>query len=264
MKIKLLLLFNTLSFVVTLFFNYMSSTGVISGKNVGDVSEKYNSLITPASYAFSIWGFIYLMLFGFIIFQWYSVYKLKDEKLVNDIGLWFIVSNFANAIWLVAWVNEAIFISLILIALLLFSLVRLVFRLRLEIWDAPLKTMFFVWWPITFYFGWIILATVLNFTSFLVSLQMDIKGGVEELLALIVLIVATIIYYLLIIKRNLREAALVGIWGLIAIAVNQFDINSIISYTSIILALVLLSVSGRHAFKNRDTTPINKIKRKEF
>lgn len=264
MKTKLLLLLNTLSFLVTLFFNYISSTGIISGKNVGEVSDKYNSLITPASYAFSIWGFIYLMLFGFIIFQWYSTYKLKDEKLVNDISIWFIVSNFANALWLVAWVNEAIFLSVLFMALLLFSLVRLVFRLRLEIWDARLKTMFFVWWPITFYFGWVVLASVVNFTSFLVSLKMDIGGGLEELFAIIVLIVATIIYYLLILKRNLREAALVGIWGFIAIAVNQFDINSTISYTSIILALVLLSVTGRHAFKNRDTTPINKIKRKEF
>lgn len=264
MKIKLLLILNTLSFIITLFFNYISSTGIISGKSVGEVSDKYNSLITPASYAFSIWGLIYVMLFGFIFFQWYSTYKLKDDKLITDISIWFIVSNLSNALWLVAWVNEAIFLSVIFISILLFSLVKLVFGLRLEVWDAPLKTMFFVWWPITFYFGWVLLATVVNLTSFLVSLNLGIDSGIEELLAVIVLVTAGLIYYLLIQKRNLREAALVGIWGLIAIAANQYNINNIITYTSIILALLLLSVSGRHAYNNRETTPINKLKRKEF
>ena len=264
MKTKFLLLLNSITFILTLFINYASSTGIISGNGVGEVSAKYNSLITPASYAFSIWGFIYLMLFGFILFQWYSVFKLKDKKLIHDIGIWFILSNFANSLWIVVWVNDIIFLSVVAMVILLFSLIKLVFRLRLEIWDAPLKIMFFVWWPITFYFGWIVLASVVNITSFVVSLKMNIGGGLEELLALVVLIVATIIYYLLVSKRNLREASLVGIWGLIAIAVKQFGINDIISYTSIVLALVLLLVSGRHAYRNRETTPVNKFKRKEF
>lgn len=264
MKTKILLFLNTITFGLTLYFNYLSSVGVMSDKNVSEVSDKFNSLITPADYAFSIWGFIYLLVFGFVIYQWYSVYKLKDEKLVKDIGIWFIVTNMANAFWLMAWVNELVLMSVFIMSIMVYALVQLVFRLRLEIWDAPLKTMFFVWWPITFYFGWIVLASVVNFTAFIVSLNLNIGGGLAELLALIVLIVAAIIYYLLVSKRNLREAALVGVWGFVAIAVKQSDVNVTVTYTALILALLLLSVSGRHAYMNRETLPGKKIQRKEF
>ena len=124
--------------------------------------------------------------------------------------------------------------------------------------------MLFVWWPITFYFGWIILASVVNISALLVSLNLGLQAGVTELLAIVVLVVATIIYLTLLAKRNLREAALVGIWGFIAIAVKQMEANESVAYTSIILALILTLVTGRHAWRNRETTPIKKIGRKEF
>ncbi len=264
MKPRLLVILNTLTFLLALYINFLSSTGVISGDTVSDISSKYTTLITPAGYAFAIWGFIYIMLTGFIGFQWYSVFKSKDDTLVKDSGLWFTISNLANTMWIIAWVNDWVLMSVFFMILLLISLSKLVIRNRLEIWDAPLRIMLFVWWPITFYFGWIILASVVNISALIVSLNLGIQAGVTELLAIIVLVVATVIYLVLLAKRNLREAALVGIWGLIAIAVKQYEVNASIGITAIILALILISISGRHAWRNRETTPIRKLGREEF
>ncbi|PKL80134.1 MAG: hypothetical protein CVV25_05295 [Ignavibacteriae bacterium HGW-Ignavibacteriae-4] len=264
MKPRTLVILNTLTFLLVLYVNILSSTDVISGDTVSDISSRYTTLITPAGYAFAIWGFIYFMIIGFIGFQWYSVFKLKDNTYVKETGLWFAVSNLANTMWIIAWVNEWLLMSVFFMVLLLISLSKLVIRHRLEIWDAPLRVMLFVWWPITFYFGWIILATVVNVSVLLVSLNLGLQAGITELLAIITLIIATIIYLVLLAKRNLREAALVGIWGFIAIAVKQYDVNENIAYIAIILALILSSVTGRHAWRNRETTPIKKIRRKEF
>lgn len=264
MKTRTLVILNTLTFILTLYLNFLSSTGAISGDTVSDISAKYPTLITPAGYAFAIWGFIYLMLTGFIGFQWYSVFKAKDDKIVKDTGLWFMMSNLANSMWIIAWVNDWILMSVFFMTVMIISLSKLVINHRLEIWDAPLRIMLFVWWPITFYFGWIILASVVNLSAFLVSLDLGLQGGIVELIAIVVLMVATAIYLILLSKRNLREAALVGVWGFIAIAVKQYGANENIAFTAIILALILISVSGRHAWQNRDTTPLKKISRKEF
>jgi hypothetical protein len=264
MKPKTLAILNTLTFFLALYINFLSGTGAISGETISDISAKYSTIITPAGYAFAIWGFIYIMLIGFIGFQWYLLIKLKEVTIIKDSGLWFAVSNLANTMWIVAWVNNWILMSVFFMILLLISLSKLVIRNKLEIWDAPLKIMLFVWWPLTFYFGWIILASVVNISAFIVSLNLGFQSGIIELLAIIVLVIATIIYLILISKRNLREAALVGIWGFVAIAVRQYDVNQNIAIASIILALILISVSGMHAWRNRETTPLKKLRRKEF
>ena len=60
-------------------WNGLSNTGVIGDKTVGDVSDDLNNLFTPAGYAFSIWGIIFLGLITALtssrILSW-----IKDPK----------------------------------------------------------------------------------------------------------------------------------------------------------------------------------------
>ena len=61
---------NPLSFVIAAVVNGLSSTGVLSrGTGVGDVSDNNPTLITPASFAFSIWGVIYTLLAAFCLWS---------------------------------------------------------------------------------------------------------------------------------------------------------------------------------------------------
>lgn len=62
---------NTATLLGTLYINYWSNTGALNDNTIGAVSDKYSTLFTPADYAFSIWGFIYLFLLAFVAFQWY-------------------------------------------------------------------------------------------------------------------------------------------------------------------------------------------------
>jgi hypothetical protein len=263
MKQMAYLLLNTFTLIFALVMNYLSGTGAFDGKTVGEVSALYENLFTPAGYAFAIWGLIYLLLIAFTGFQWYNWLKNQQDHELNKTGFWFTLANISNGLWIYAWLNSFLGISILLMLLLLISLIVLAFQLRLEIWDAPLRIIVFVWWPISIYLGWITVATVANFSAYFVSIGWDGGFFSEITWTIIMIIVATIIYMLLIYFRNMREAVIVGVWALVAIAVKQWELNTGIVYAAITASAILFLYVAIHGFKNRKTSPLLKIKRGE-
>ena len=254
-----LLIVNTLTLAFALVLNGLAGSGVFNGKSVGDISAKYDTLIAPAGYAFAIWGIIYLLLILFVAYQWYSWFRNREDTALKQTGLWFAMGNIANGLWIVAWLNEYMGISVLLIFILLFSLIMLTLRLRLEIWDAPLRIIGFVWWPICIYLGWIVVASVANVAAYLVSLNW--QGGFlsPSTWTVIMIAIATGIYLLLTFTRNMREAAVVGIWAFIAIAVRQWSVYDGIVFAALAGAGILLIVVSWHGYKNRATSPFKKL-----
>lgn len=252
-----LLIFNTLSFVATLYLNYLYGAGVGERKSVGEISNQYDTLITPAGYAFSIWGLIYLLLLSFIVFQWFSFFKNQNQKSLIPASIWFGLSNVFNGLWIVVWTSQMITISVLVIFALLMCLLILVVKLRLETWDAPLDVIAFVWWPICIYTGWIITASVVNLSVWFLAKEILLSNQVFWTIA--VLTIGTGIYLALIRYRNMREAALVGVWAFIAIAVKQWDNQSMVAYAALFFAAVLFIAAGIHGFKNRKTNPFQKF-----
>jgi hypothetical protein len=60
---KTLALANGIALIITIFVNYLSNTGALNGNTMKVVSDKYFNYFTPAGFAFSIWGLIYVGLF---------------------------------------------------------------------------------------------------------------------------------------------------------------------------------------------------------
>ncbi len=249
------LILNSVTLVFTLIMNFLSGTTVFGSKNVGQISEMFPNLFAPAGYAFAIWGLIYLMLIAFVVHQWVAWYRKKEDTQLRQIGFSFSLANLANGLWVVAWLNLYIGISVILMFILLGSLIAMTLKLRLELGDAPKRIIALVWWPITIYLGWIIVATVANITALMVS-QGWYGGSVSPLTwAIVMIAIATLIYLLLIYYRNMREAALVGIWTLIAIAVKQWGVQTSIVWVALIASTVLAIVVVIHAIKGFQLKP---------
>ena len=86
-KSRLLVILNTITLVIMLFANYAGNTGFYSKVNVADISHKYDTLFAPAGYAFIIWGVLFLMGTGFVIYQWILIKQkfilIKVFKLVQ-------------------------------------------------------------------------------------------------------------------------------------------------------------------------------------
>ncbi len=263
-KNKALVILNTATLVLMLLFNYAFGTGIFNGATVGEVSYKYDTLFAPAGYAFSIWSLVFLFCIGFVAHQWLLLKNNDPGSYIKRTGIWFTISNIANSLWLYCWTSEMIGWSVILILILLVSLCVLTVRLRLELDDVPVRTIFFTWWPIVFYLGWIMVATIACIASWLVCNNW--RGGpiAEDVWTIIMIVIATILYLLLVRKRNMREAATVGIWAFIAIAVRQWHTHNNIAVTATIASAILSVVIVYHGYKGRYYLPHVKLKRGEW
>ncbi|MGY0391857.1 tryptophan-rich sensory protein [Bizionia sp. KMM 8389] len=252
---------NILALVVTIFINYLSNTGYLNNTTIGDVSKSLNTLFTPAGYAFSIWGFIYLLLIGFIVYQSRSLFtQVKNDDFILKIGWSFVISCLANSAWVLAWIYGYTTLSCVLILILLAAILRIVIKTDMELWDAPISTIAFLWWPFTFYSGWITVASIANVSAVLKQNNWNGFGLSPITWTVIMIGIATAINLIVTWKRNMREFALVGAWALTAIAVANKPEQQTIYITAIIAAIILIISSGIHGFKNRSTNPFLKLK----
>lgn len=236
MKRLFLLILNTLSFFGVLYLNYLFGSGADGRKSVGEVSSQYDTLITPAGYAFSIWGLIYLLLICFLVYQWFSFFKKAYDKSLDPTSVWFAISNVLNGFWIYVWTEEFLMLSVIVIFGLLVSLLFLGRRLKLgSTSNAP---YFFTQLPIALYLGWIIVASVVN-TSVWFYAQ-DLFMHIEVLMTAIILVISTLIYLFLSLKYRLKVPSWVGVWAFLAIYFRTGQEYPIIGYLIIFLVLTLI------------------------
>lgn len=238
MKRILLLLLNTLTFGATLYLNYLYGSGAGGRKSVGEISNQYDVLITPAGYAFSIWGLIYLLLTGFIVYQWVQFFKNNKQDSLVKTSVWLALSNILNALWMVVWTNEQVLLSVVIIFMLLASL--LILGNNLNLGKEPQVSKIFVQLPIEIYIGWIIVASVVNFSVWLYTTE--IFSHAQVMWTCLVLVVSAAIYALLAIKADILSSVWVGVWAFAAIAFKQWGNERTVSVIALLLILMLVFV----------------------
>jgi len=241
---KTLQILNLITFIAAVAVNYFYNTGSSAPNTVGEISDKYENLLTPAGYAFSIWGLIYLMLALFAVFQARSLFSSKyEDNFVLDIGPWFILSNLVNAGWIVAFTNDMIGLSVVLMLVFFVALLKIVINLNMERWNAPKSIIFFIWWPFSIYFGWLNVALIANLSVYFRSIGWDGAPLSQSTWAILVLIVAGVIFTSMVWRRSMREYALAGSWGIVAIGVNNQTDNPIVAYTAFgVAGIIVLNV----------------------
>ncbi|WP_435412870.1 tryptophan-rich sensory protein [Psychroserpens mesophilus] len=260
---KILQISNVLALVATVFINYLSNTGAINNTTIGEVSGGLRTLFTPAGYAFAIWGLIYLMLFGFAVYQGRSLFlKVRDDEFVIKTGWWFVLSCIANSAWVFSWIYGYTGLSCIFIFLLLISLLKIVWNNKMELWDAPISVIAFIWWPFVIYSGWVTVASIANVSAYLVKIDWNGFGLSSVTWTIIMIAIATLVNLVVTWNRNMREFAMVGAWALIAIGIANKNGEVMIKSIAFMAAGILIVSSLIHGFINRKTNPF--IKLKEF
>ena len=260
MSTSLLRIINVVTLIATLYINYLGGSGQLGSETMASMSAKYPTLITPAAPAFAIWGFIYLLLIGFMGFQ----FSASGEKFTSKTGPWFALSNVFNSAWILFWLNDQVPLATLMMIALLITLIVLSVKLDLELYDEPVRVILFVWWPICIYLGWIVLATAVNLAAFGVSLGWQGEPLAPADWSVLILVTAVLIYLFLTFNRNMRETNLVGIWGLGFIAYRFWNENDTVVYTSLVLAFILFIAASYHGFRNMETSPLKKLQRGEF
>lgn len=262
MKKKLSVL-NLASVILVIAVNYISQTVSFNNTTIGEISAKYVNLFTPASYAFAIWGIIFLALLAYGIFQVYrTFFSQKESKFIEQTGYWFITANILNCCWVFAFVYDYTGLSVLIMFGILFSLLKIILNTNMERWDAPITTLAFVWWPICLYSGWISVATIANISAYLSKLNWN--GGIlsEVTWTVIMIAIAVLLNLAMIWKRNMREFAAVGIWALFAIYIRHQDAYDSIAYSALAGVIILGVAAAVHGYQNRDTNPMKKLQQR--
>lgn len=256
---KVYAVFNFIIVLALIYWNYWSNTGAINGNTVGDVSAMYANYFTPAAYAFSIWGLIFIGLLVITINQLFLAFKeSKKSESIMQIGPWLSIANIGNALWLWFWLHKELAFSVIIMLIILFALIQIILRTNMEKWDAPIRIIATVWWPICLYSGWITVALIANIAAWLSKIEWVVLFT-EIQWTIIMISVAGVINLLMIYYRNMREFAAVGLWALIAIAFKHWGVTPILQWTALFWAAILAIAITVHAYKNRSTNPLQKL-----
>ena len=249
---KLLQILNILFFTATIYVNYASSVGVFNNSTQAAISGKYQTLFTPASYGFSIWGIIYLLLLGFVIYQSRSLFvTVPDDRFIEKTGGWFILSCIANSLWCYLFVCDHILLSTFVIFFILFCLLQILQRNKIKRNKAPITTIVFLWWPFIIYSGWLTVACIANVTIYLTKIGWDGWGLSPQGWTFILIGIATLLNLIVTWRQNMREFALVGAWGLVAIGVANTEGYQAITQMAYVCAGLLIVSCGIHAIKSK-------------
>ncbi|MBW6457743.1 MAG: tryptophan-rich sensory protein, partial [FCB group bacterium] len=197
MKIKnnyiLIAALNFLLFIAMIAVNGLANGLPINGVTTGELSDLYPNLFVPAGLTFSIWGLIYLLLLLMTGFQLIAAINentaiLLPLKTQILLGLNFVL----NIGWIFLWHYKLVFLSLLAMLGLLFTLIALFLKIY-TISPAKPRHLIAVRFPVTVYFGWISVATIANVTAVLVSLNWGAWGISANIWTIIVMAVGTVL-----------------------------------------------------------------------
>lgn len=215
----LLALLNCIMYVVMLTMNALAVLLPLNGKSTGELSDSYPNLFVPAGLTFSIWSVIYTLLLIFVISQVIAVIRGSSKEVTKETALVVALNFIFNALWIITWHYELMFLSLLVMLGLLGTLIFLFLKTKSMAKD-PLTT-FLVKLPFNVYLGWISVATIANVTAFLVTLNWNGFGLEPSLWTILVLLVGGFLASAMLLQHKVISYALVVIWAFAGIILKR-------------------------------------------
>lgn len=149
---------NLVAFVVNLAITYGSLTGIFGPTNT-ILSLKYQTLVTPSGWAFSIWGLIFIWEGVFAVFSFLP--KFRESEVFSAIAFWWVGVCVTQVGWSIAFAQEQQGVSLAFMLSILLCLAAIAVRLSM------ITSTYLEFWllkgPFYLQLGWILAASAVNF-----------------------------------------------------------------------------------------------------
>lgn len=236
---------NLIMLLLVFLFNFLTGTGRINDLSQADISAMYPTKITPAGFAFSIWGVIYTLV---LISVLWMLFKHKDKdmtRVIHAIGWWFNLSAVANILWTISFSYLKLPLSTLLIALLLLSLVMIL--LNLSKVGLKLNSVFTL--AFGMYTGWVMIATVVNIAASLVQLKWGGFGILDVIWASIILVVALVIVFWVTYNTTNVILPLPVAWAYFAISKAENSLVASIGMVVLILIFIYQLYRNRYSLQ---------------
>lgn len=215
---------------------YLSNQRVFGPDN-GAVSDRYPTLLAAEGYAFAIWGLI------FALDIVHALWQLKPQNVVDRRVPLAVAGGFAlTAAWMPVFSQQIFWLALLIIwsawGLLVWAALRQ---------SGASRTGAAWWWgamPLLLHAGWLSLAVFLNSAQVIVAYRL-LDTNAMLVWSLPLILIAALVF--LVLNRRLRGGvAFVApiLWGLVALAIKQFDSTlqgaAIMAWSAVALGVVLV------------------------
>ncbi len=242
MALKILAL---ITFIIMIGVNALANILPINNLTTGEISDSFPNLFAPTGLTFSIWGVIYLLLAVYLMYQLFS--KKINKKLSKNVNTLFIISSLANSAWIFAWHYKVIWLTILLMLVLLFTLIKISDAINKEKLSLKEKLIYKI--PFGIYFGWVTVATIANITGFLVNIGWNRFGLSEVFWMIIVLLVGLVITIWRMHKDKNLAYGLVPVWAYYDIWLKHtmpsgFNNSYPAVITTIVVCISLLIISN--------------------
>ena len=221
-----------------------------AGSSTGAISDANRSPLTPAGYAFSIWGLIYLACLVLAVHQ--ALPAQRDRDVHRRTGWWLVVAFSAATVWVPVFATRTLWLAQVVILVLLIALVVAVRRSVRSGPAADRTEQLAFRLPVTLYLGWVTLATVAGFGTTFRSLGMPESGTVVTLVSLLLVLAATV-FSVVVVGRfaALAAFAFTAGWALVAVVVASPSVAVKVAAVLALLAIaaVLVIRTGRSPHK---------------
>jgi hypothetical protein len=239
-----------IAILATLSVNVLSNFFPPAGLNIGEIANTILTgvLITPANYAFAIWGLIYLGLIA------YGIYQLRPtvhgNPTMRRVDFLLIVACLAQIAWVYLFTLRLFWFSVVAMLIILLALIGAYLQLNIGREQASRQRRWLAHIPFSIYLGWISVATIVNIASALYISGWDGWGISAVGWTVVMLVVGAVIGAIVAIQRADVAFTLVFIWAYVAISMRQLG-NPAIWITEVVAAIVLavMLVFGRRRHK---------------
>lgn len=225
MNTKSFSILNALALIAMFYVTYLSLALPLGGNTTKELSDLYVSFFTPSGFTFMIWNLIYLGLIVNVVAQFIPTSPLNkgEANYTNKIGWLFLVSCILNASWLFAWHYKIIWLSLMIMIGLLIVLILIYQKLQIGNHQVSPSVKWLVQMPFQLYLGWISVATVANFSAFLISSGIVLTNGLQQIISLCMMVVVLFIAFKMRRGRGDYIYPLVISWALIGIGMKYLN-----------------------------------------
>ncbi|KAL7437283.1 hypothetical protein ACHAXH_005683 [Discostella pseudostelligera] len=264
---------NLLSYIANIVLVYgVGNARWLGTPTNGELSDKYQTLVTPNSAAFTIWAVIFVSQGVFALLQ--LLPRLRDHPMVQQgVSYWYLLVAATQIGWTFTFAYEIIVASLVCMLLIWVSLIAILYRQYYTDSDGKLLEFWVLRFPFAIHAGWITAASAVNVNVQVVD--MEVSASMQLAVAIVSLAVlhAVSVWVLFNIPRPNWTMACVLSWafGWIYVELQDpiekitttFDPDTIggvkyaaitvsfIIIAQIVIRLVLLAISSCNPYRAR-------------
>lgn len=178
---------NVIAYILNVTLVYgVGNAGWLGTPDNGELSRKYQTLITPSSKAFIIWAVIFLAQGAFSLLQLLPRFR-ATPMLQNGLSYWYSVVAVMQIGWTLSFSYEVIPLSLVFMLLIWLSLVAILYSQYYTESDGSVWEFWILRFPFAVHAGWITAASALNVNVQVVS--MDKSADIQLAVAIVSLAV---------------------------------------------------------------------------